>query len=348
MRIQTKLLLLSLILGFAATECSDSDSSPDPSTNNNNTTADSGVVAEADAGFDDTPDAGFDAADAGFEPCRSDSLIVPDPPTCNAAYTAILRGTIEDQAGNPLDTQLGADNFPVAGPGSQVCIEQPNGPPKCLRPVQTCDGGYFEVTMVEDDRCIGAAVMRVFPYQPNFATSYCEVDFSSRTNSDFTISMPVTMYEIEAPTTLPPEGDRSAVRTVVFADGIEVDIQPERFFAFLDSYSEFRSRLIRPSDAAPCGTEAENFDGIVAFGPEGNVQSDGNGAGFPIRIPAGDLTQGTDVELFVLGGLDCTLNDGTLVKEGDWVRFGTATVDANGMIAGATLPCFNWLAWRAE
>ena len=55
---------------------------------------------------------------------------------------------------------------------------------------------------------------------------------------------------------------------------------------------------------------------------------------------------GTDVSLWVLGGLDCTLANDTHLEEGDWHRFGTATVSGDGSrIEGDPLPCLNWVGY---
>ncbi|MEO1336401.1 MAG: hypothetical protein AAFV29_12195 [Myxococcota bacterium] len=310
--IGSKQLLLLLIVGSAATHCSGSDDSPDPMTN-----PDSGIVA--DSGVD-----------------------------CTDAFIASVGGSVQDQDGTVLETMVDGAGAPISGPGNQLCIEQADGPPLCLRPVQTA-AGAFSIQIPSTDRCLTGAAMRVFPFDDQFTTTYCQIDFGSSPASDFAISMPLTMYEVEAPTTLPPEGDGTTARTVVFNGGIEVDVTPDRFFPGVGGYAGLQSRLIQSSDPVPCGAASQNFDGIVAFAPEGNIQdAGGGGQGFPVRIPAGDLAEGAMVDLFVQGGLDCNLEDGSLVKEAEWVQFGTGVVDANGMISGGRLPCFNWLAWRAQ
>ena len=75
----------------------------------------------------------------------------------------------------------------------------------------------------------------------------------------------------------------------------------------------------------------------------------GETGGFPVRIPANGLAEGTRVELLVLGGLETRLADGTSVHEADFDVFGTATV-TDGMIVsdpGSELPYLSWLGYRA-
>lgn len=349
-----KFFPLSFLVASLAVACSDdnspaSNSNNNNSSNNNNNTSsglDASVQVEDDAGFE-TPDSGI-APDAGFQKigaCRSDPVNVTPDPACNSGtFVEIIRGTIQDQDGNPIETfREGVDGFPAVGAGVNVCIAIPNEFPKCLPPEAGCEGGYFEVDILDDpdDRCIGSAVMRVFPYTNTFATTYCQIPLAPTPTSDFTVETPYQLYEIEPPTTLPPRGDSTAQRTVVFEGGIEVDLAPDDLSTFEEVYEQLRSRLISATDPTPCGSDG--FDGIVAFGPERNVTT-----GMPLRIPADGLAPGTQVDLFVLGGLECRNEDGDFIKEGEWEQFGTGTVDANGMIAGGNLPCFNWLAWRAQ
>ena len=324
-------------MGLAATACSDSDSDnpgPTPSSDTGVTTSDDTGVANSDAGV------GMDAAetlDGGADCPRSDPVNATPDPGCNAAYTAIVRGQAVNQAGTPITGVL-----------AQMCIDVGTGMPLCLRPEPTCGPGYFELPIGENDRCISSAVVHMIPTDSTYASSFCLLDFENPAPVDFTVSTPFVSFELQAPTTLPPEGVTTQERTVVFAGGIELDVVPERIVAF-DGYTSLASRVLSASDPLPCEAADENFDGIVAFGPAANIQTPQIPAsqGFPIRIPAGDLAEGTMVDLFVQGSLDCALEDGSTVKEAEWERFATATVDANGMISGARLPCFNWLAWRA-
>ncbi|MEM7677933.1 MAG: hypothetical protein AAF449_18195 [Myxococcota bacterium] len=268
---------------------------------------------------------------------------------CTDALITSVSGSVQDQNGDVLPTVTDGGGVVMSGPGNQLCIEQADGPPLCLRPVQTTDVGAFSIPVPETDRCLTGAAMRVFSFYDQFATTYCEIDFGSSPPTDFTVPMPFTMYEVQPPTTLPALGDSTEARTVVFEGGIEVDVTPNRFFPITGQYDSLQSRLIQTADPVPCDAASQNFDGVVAFSPEGNIQNtDGPGPGFPVRIPAGDLPEGTMVDLFVQGGLDCRLEDDALVKEAQWVQFGTGTVDANGMISGGVMPCFNWLAWRAQ
>ena len=50
--------------------------------------------------------------------------------------------------------------------------------------------------------------------------------------------------------------------------------------------------------------------------------------------------------LYALGGLSCSLGESEYISEGDWIQFGTATVDADGYAvsdAAQGVPCLIWL-----
>ena len=311
----SRLHLLSLIAALAAIDCSGSDGS---------TSGDN--------------DAGFESMDSGVT-CPSPTITTAADPACAANYTAIVRGQAQDQEGQPNDAVL-----------AQMCIDEGLDNPKCLRPIATCSPGYFEIPLEEIDRCLVSAVVHMIPEQEgDFASTFCALDLGNPAAVDFTVAMPFVSYALDAPSQRPPLGDEAMERTVIFPGGIEVDVTPNRYVV-ANGYEALGGRFLGSEDPLPCGAESQNFDGIVAFGPSGNIQDPGNpvSAGFPLRIPAGGLAQGTTVDLFVQGSLDCQLEDGTRVTEGEWLPSGTATVDANGMISGGRLPCFNWLAWRAQ
>ena len=304
-----KLPLLSLILLLSATDCSSDSDNNDP----------------------------MDTDDAGLM-CPSAAVDVQAPVSCTGNYTAIIRGSAQDQGLQPLDAVL-----------AQMCIDDGTDSPKCLNPIATCSPGYFEIPLEEVDRCLSSAVVHMIPMDSaRFASTFCNLEFSSTPSSDLTVDMPFTSFALQAPTDLPPLGTASSTRTVTFAGGIEVDVVPGRYFG-AGPYADLGSRTVSSGEPVPCGADGQDFDGIVAFGPAGNIQDPGNpvSAGFDLRIPADGLVEGATVELFVQGSLDCQLEDGTRVKEAEWRKFGEGTVDANGMIAGARLPCFSWLAWRA-
>ncbi len=110
-----------------------------------------------------------------------------------------------------------------------------------------------------------------------------------------------------------------------------------------------RPTIRNPVADPPCFAEGLDLLGLYAFAPEVAVL--GATGGFPIRIPnVHGLADGTRVDLFVLGGLDTFLPDGTQVHEAAFEAYGTASV-SGGMIVrdvGSELPYLSWLGYRVR
>jgi len=193
------------------------------------------------------------------------------------------------------------------------------------------------------------ASMRVLHPRMTRATLYCDVDLSALDGAGLRIEAPFVLFPTAPATELPPTGDDQAPRTVVFADGLELrEVIPRLFYATAESYEALSAWRVPTSDRGLCmlrGVPA--MDGLYAFYPEGDV----TGGVYPVSIPnATGLPAGAEVELFVLGGLDCTLLDGSLLSEGVWQSVGAAHVSADGATVdsddGVGLPCLTWLGYR--
>jgi hypothetical protein len=194
-----------------------------------------------------------------------------------------------------------------------------------------------------------SVALRVLVTGTPAATTYCAANIAGR-GPVIEVEAPLVVYATTLPSALPDAGDTGTERTVVFEDGLELDIVPDRFFGpNLDAQEDYEALAARRWDDIPleqCFMEgAPAFDGLYAFSPEGDV----DGASFPIRIPnATDLAPGASVSLFILGGLSTRLPDETTVPEAEWFEYGTGVVAPAGDVIEAELPYFSWLGYRAQ
>ena len=276
-----------------------------------------------DGGASDTP------GDAGLDLTRD-----PGCPA-QAAWVAQLTGSVVDE-----------DEAPVPGARVQTCVRTDTERLLCLQPATVDDEGAFQVTVPQNARCMLRATARVVLPLSDTATVYCHVDLPLDAAS-LHVDAPYVLFDTTPAGMVPPIGDASAVRTVTFGDGLEIDVVPERIF--MDDYGRLAARRFAPDEVPSCMlTDAPELDAVYAFSPEGDIYDDG----FALRIPNHTgLAAGAEVELYALGGLSCSLPDDTLIEEGVWQRFGTARVGDDGAAidvpAGQGLPCFNWMGYRA-
>ena len=255
--------------------------------------------------------------------------------TCTAdSWVAAVQGRVVDEADQG-----------VGGAMVQLCVRTggPSGTLLCVRPESSDGVGLFTIQVPQAARCMVRATLRVLLPEQDRATSYCELDLVGA-DGVLALSAPMLLVETHPATALPPLGDTASARTVVFDDGLELDVVPQQFFG--GSYDALAARRVDPAAVPLCFVDdPAAFEGLYAFSPEGDVQS----ATYDVRIPnPTDLPVGAAVDLFTLGGLGCHLTDGTTVPEGQWARFGTGTVRADGVIeaSGADgLPCLSWLGY---
>lgn len=210
----------------------------------------------------------------------------------------------------------------------------------CLSPTPTHAGGEFTISVPEDQRCMQRAAVRIYLLPPTTSTTFCVVELST---TETTLELgPFTMFATDPPATLPPEDDRGVERTVVFSDGLELDVTPQDYFA---EYGNLAATVLDPDNSGFCfGDATAGFTRVYAMKPEGDLRA---GVAFSMRIPNSEgLPAGSAVNLYILGGLGYDLADGTVVHEGEWQAYGTATVSGDGsIIEGAALPFINWFAY---
>lgn len=265
------------------------------------------------------------------------SMEVPRPGSCDEAYQWVteIRGWVVDDQGAPV---------PAAK--AQACINlAPDGTLLCLQPGDTAADGSYTIFVNAEARCMEKVSMRVLKPGTGRVTAYDTASFDTVSQAVLQLNEPTVLYQA-VPGDAPAEGDPLEARTISFYDGLEIDLVPDRFFA---SYGDLGVRRL-DAEASPGLYFLEGLEapmGLYGFVPEGDVE----GEPFPVRIPNDNaLAPGAVVDLYVLGGLSCTLADGTHVPEGEWMQYGEGTVDAEGAFivsapADGGLPCLNWMGY---
>jgi hypothetical protein len=261
----------------------------------------------------------------------------PKPAECTAEYVTSVRGYITAPGGRPL-----------VGAKGQVCVHLfPSESLLCLRPGDSDERGIFTVEMPENARCITKAVLRVLQPGVGKASTYCPVEIAG-TEPNLVIDAPLVVFQTRRVADLPPEGDELTSRAITFDDGLVVDFTPDLYYSGGGEYADLGGRRVDPTAPGLCFFgEADAPEGLYALYPEGQITA----PGFPVHIPnATGLPAGAAVQLYVLGGLDCKLADGSAIPEASWQVFGTGTVSADGSTidsdAGVGLPCLTWLGYR--
>lgn len=277
-----------------------------------------------------TPDTG--TPDTGADAGLTQDLGTPDSGTPDAGPLPCTDGTFIERIQGNIQTQQGT---PLEGAFAQMCLRTADSF-LCLSPEMSDTRGRYSVEIPVETRCLQQVTLRsLVPNEPR-ATSYCLIDIDGAPN-ELMVSDPIRLFDTTAATTVPPPGDTAQERTVVFADGMEMDIVPDSFFG---AYDQLSSAQIPPDSEGICFLPPNhNTARLWGFYPEGNII---RGA-VPIRIPNDlGLTAGQTAPLFVLGGLSCELADGTLLEEGEWHEYGVGTVSADGTTIEGELPCLNW------
>ncbi|WP_373047739.1 hypothetical protein [Vulgatibacter sp.] len=260
------------------------------------------------------------------------------PASCTSEYGFVdkVRGWVAAPGGEPIE-----------GAKAQLCVYASSGTYVCLQPSETGADGVYTIDVPDELQCFENIARRVLKSKIPRATSYCEVD--KGVDPVAMLRDPTVLPFLTPVEDLPPLGDEETARDVVFDDGLVMEVTPSLYYSgVLDPYEKFAARRIPREAVGLCG-EANTFDGLYAFYPEGSISA----PGYALEIPnATDLPAGSTVELFVLGGLECHLLDGTKVPEAVWAKFGEGTVSTDGATIetapGAGMPCMTWLAYRSK
>lgn len=319
---------LALILPAALMACGGDDTDATP---------DAGVEVGTDAVSDATVDAADAANDAAEDPGIRLDLgggDTTDPrDACEANWVTEVNGEVVDTA-----------DAPVANAKSQLCVRvgSEDGNLLCLRPEDTDDAGAYRVPVPNSAMCMGGGSLRVFVPDGGYATTYCHVD-TATDDGVLTLAEPVTLFETDAVEDLPAWGDPDAPRSITFPGGFEIAefVPTELGFNFDESlYGLLGARKVDPSSEGLCFLDGE-IDGLWAFAVEGDVARS-----FAFSFPNDDgFPAGATVNLYVLGGIETHLDDGTSVHETDWVMYDTAVVTEDGAAIEGRIPAFTWLGY---
>jgi hypothetical protein len=269
---------------------------------------------------------------------------VPAVPDCN--FTASAPESCADD-GVVLKKVCGAvadtDGCAVENAFVVLCVRSAaNGEVLCHAPVRSGAQGLFQVSIDPRFQCAEHAALRILEVPaPGVkarlsAATYCELPLSAA-GKDLAIDTPYRVFAMTPATSLPAQG---SPRTVAFADGLELTMEADDtlFGTGGVPYTDMTYTKVDPAQQCFLDQPSE-WKAIYAFQPEGEPRDP-----WGFSIPT-DLAAGTAVELWLLGGLACTLADQTHVLEGEWAKFAETTVAEDLKIRGKT-PCVGWLGYR--
>lgn len=300
-----------LMLALVAAACGCSDESTDA--------GDAGDAGDVGDTLDTDDDGGDGDAGEAIAECEQ------------VAPTTSVSGRVLDEAGNPL-----------GGAAAQMCVRlEISDRLICLAPALSDDDGRFEVSIPVAAQCASEATMRVLEPQADRATVYCHVALDEAGGA-LALEEPYTLVATTPASELPEYGDADAERTVIFDGGLEVDVTPAELSGGEDAYAELAAVLVDPAAVDVCFVGDSGVFALWAFSPESNVDA----APFAARFPnSTGLAPGTGVDLYVLGGLATTAMTREPLREGEWLRFSTATVSDDGaqIVAERGVPATTWV-----
>ena len=295
-------------------------------------TADMGIpTAPAD------PDEG--EPQAYVYPASLDSATTPGYTVedCRASALTRVRGWVVDRIGRP-----------IMGARAQLCVTNENGTGSCLMPTESTMDGTYTLDIPEATSCVQKAVLRVIKPTVRRATMYCEIDLTTASDlGEIVLREPSVLYATIDATQKPPYAPEMMARDVTFESGLTLNVIPYELFGTLpdEDYAALSVRHVSPDERGLCFLDdADRPDHLFAFAPEMAVL-DGGSVRFNNNF---GYEAGETVSIWLLGGLDCTL-DGEHLKEGSWQQVGTAQVDPSGMsiTTDFRLPCLTWLGLKS-
>jgi len=202
----------------------------------------------------------------------------------------------------------------------------------CLPWVRTEAGGWYSLLVQEPHRCVKRLSVRVIPPAGRrLSEAYCAPPLGAP-GGVLDLSADLRLTTLDAPTSLPPLGDPTVVRTVAFADGLELTFAPDDMIEG-DQYDKLSAGAVTDAERPCFLPEGLSMDALYAFGPAMNV---GVFAGrpkvrFKLPNPKG-LPEGTVVELFVLGGSASQLDADRPIEEGAFTPAGLGHVEGGRVV----------------
>ena len=273
-------------------------------------------------------------------PASLDGATTPDYTVedCTASPLTRIRGWVVDRIGRP-----------VLGARAQLCVTNVSGLLSCLMPTQSAMDGSYVLEVPQSESCAQKAVMRVIQTRAQRATMYCELDLNAASDTgEIVLREPSVLYATIGATQKPSYAPDMMARDVTFASGLTLNVIPYDLFGTEpeEDYAALSVRQVSPDERGLCFlTDETRPDHLFAFAPEMAVL--GDGAGLSLTNEFG-YEAGSSIGIWLLGGLDCTL-DGEHLPEGSWQQVGTGTVDEAGMLITTDfkLPCLTWIGIKA-
>src|SRR5262249_47429675 len=150
-----------------------------------------------------------------------------------ASWMTRVCGVVQDETGAAR-----------SGAKAQLCLRRQEADVLvCLAPKGTDDIGAFLIDVPSLYRCVAEGTMRFLRPAESNAPSYCRLDTSGG-DQTLRIDRPYKTYATEAPTSLPPRGDVTTERTIVFRGGLEMDLIPMNYFPGSGSYDDLAASRV--------------------------------------------------------------------------------------------------------
>jgi len=280
-----------------------------------------------------------------IEPEHGGAEIGPECDTAGCPCGVVIdtvTGIVQDDKGAPVD-----------GAKAQLCARSArDGGTVCLAPVDTAANGSFTLSVPADHNCMYESVMRALVPNQSYSTAYCTISGDALTATGGTMdlsSTPIILRATTAATTAPDNDayDWGVPYTVVFDDGLEIDITADWFFNGAVGIKSIAATYIDGTDHLCNGAAIVGAPGTWAISPEGDALL----TRFPARIPDKlGLADGTAVNLYIQGGIGHTIQIGdekTDVFIGAWHHFACATVEGGVITLEGEdgIPALGWLSY---
>jgi hypothetical protein len=217
----------------------------------------------------------------------------------------------------------------------------------CLPWVKTEKGGWYSIVVDEEHRCLAELSIRVIPPEGRrLSDVYCTPSLSPTSSGVLELS-DLRVFTLNAPKKLPPLGDSSKTRTVAFDDGLELTFAPDDL-AEGDQYEKLSAGPVNDLER-PCFLPAGvTMDALYAFGPAMNVSvfADKPKVRFKLPNPKG-LSEGTEVEIFALGGSGSQIDVDHPLAEGAFESVGLGHVEGGLVVPDSgALPVLSVVGYR--
>ena len=257
---------------------------------------------------------------------------------CSGTYVNEARGWVVNEVGEPL-----------YGARVQMCSRHAEtGILACSSPTETSSTGYFSIKVSASARCMANAVLRSLVARVAFAPIYCHAELNDSIDDGvLRMTDPLVLYETRPATEITEPMDEGGLAEVSLLGDVKISFNPD--FLYGPTLDEVGGRSLLPTDPGLCFLEeTENqVDGIFAFAPEGDLTGGTAGLSFPNTM---GYEPGTEIQIYVLGNLDCSI-EGQVepIEEGEWQAYTTAMVDEAGMLINTNpdlgLPCLSWFGY---